>query len=574
IKIPVTEFLIPNATVQVDLDGPNCAYSSGEIALNVSSDSRKLKLDVSADKKELSPGEKTRIVFKLKDNNGKGTKSQVAVAVVDESVLALSGYDWSDPTTVFYTSTYADTQDLHSRQYIILPTPIKPPAQPRRMFAPAPMARSGAGGGFALGGDFLSSPKMKAKAESFADGDAKDGNASLAASLPPPPLPGGADPNTPIALRTNFSALAYFNPSITTDNNGEASCEIQIPDNLTRYRIMAVAASGDRLFGQGESTVTARLPLMVRPSAPRFLNFGDKCELPVVIQNQTDHEMSVDLGLRADNLKFIHKTGDAAEDKSSAKQSGASVLVPANDRVEVRFPAATDADGNATIDIAAASGEYADAANVVFPVYTPATTHAFAAYGQIDEGGAEQMISVPKDVYDQIGGLDINTSSTALQSLTDAYIYLHDYSFACSEQLSSRVLATTALQDTLTAFGKIDQTELKKIKKQTQDDIDLLCQRQKSDGSFALWKLAESGHWPFLAVQITRALNQAKSKGYNVPDDVVSKAKSYLSRIETQLPKADYDTRTALSIRSYALFVMSLMQNKDPGKAREIIRVA
>jgi alpha-2-macroglobulin len=27
---------------------------------------------------------------------------------------------------------------------------------------------------------------------------------------------------------------------------------------------------------------------MVRPSAPRFLNFGDQFELPVVVQNQTD----------------------------------------------------------------------------------------------------------------------------------------------------------------------------------------------------------------------------------------------------------------------------------------------
>ena len=27
---------------------------------------------------------------------------------------------------------------------------------------------------------------------------------------------------------------------------------------------------------------------MVRPSPPRFLNFGDTFELPVVVQNQTD----------------------------------------------------------------------------------------------------------------------------------------------------------------------------------------------------------------------------------------------------------------------------------------------
>jgi len=40
---------------------------------------------------------------------------------------------------------------------------------------------------------------------------------------------------------------------------------------------------------------------MVRPSAPRFLNFGDKAELPVVVQNQTDKDMAVDVALRATN---------------------------------------------------------------------------------------------------------------------------------------------------------------------------------------------------------------------------------------------------------------------------------
>ncbi len=42
------------------------------------------------------------------------------------------------------------------------------------------------------------------------------------------------------------------------------------------------------------------------------------------------------------------------------------------------------------------------------------------------------------DVFPQYGGLEINTSSTALQALTDAVLYLVDYPFECSEQLASR----------------------------------------------------------------------------------------------------------------------------------------
>ena len=132
----------------------------------------------------------------------------------------------------------------------------------------------------------------------------------------------------PIAVRADFNPLATFAPTVRTGPNGEARISVELPDNLTRYRIMAVAVDSDGAqFGTGESNLTARLPLMVRPSAPRFLNFGDKFELPVVLQNQTDLPMTVDVAVRATNLEL----GNA----------GMRVTVPANDRVEVRFPAST-----------------------------------------------------------------------------------------------------------------------------------------------------------------------------------------------------------------------------------------
>ena len=56
------------------------------------------------------------------------------------------------------------------------------------------------------------------------------------------------------------------------------------------------------------------------------------------------------------------------------------------------------------------------------------------------------------NVYRQFGGLEITTSSTALQALTDAVLYLVAYPFECTEQLSSRILGVAALRDVLTAF--------------------------------------------------------------------------------------------------------------------------
>ena len=81
------------------------------------------------------------------------------------------------------------------------------------------------------------------------------------------------------------------------------------------------------------------------------------------------------------------------------------------------------------------------------PVWTPATTEAFATYGEIDQSGAiVQPVRAPSNVFPQFGGLEISTSSTQLQALTDAVLYLVAYPFECSEQLASRVLGRFRLE--------------------------------------------------------------------------------------------------------------------------------
>ena len=95
-------------------------------------------------------------------------------------------------------------------------------------------------------------------------------------------------------LRQNFNALALFSPTVRTDGSGRAVVDVKLPDNLTRYRITAVSVDTGKRFGKTESTITAKQPLMVRPSAPRFMNFGDKIEMPVVVQNQTDAPLAVE----------------------------------------------------------------------------------------------------------------------------------------------------------------------------------------------------------------------------------------------------------------------------------------
>src|SRR6185295_15860210 len=139
-----------------------------------------------------------------------------------------------------------------------------------------------------------------------------------------------------------------------------------------------------KLAGSGESAITARKQLMARPSAPRFLNYGDAAELPVVLQNQTNQAMNVSVAVRAANADLT-------------EGAGRRVTVPANNRVEVRFPIAAVKPGTARFQIAAGSDVGSDAAEISLPVYTPATTEAMATYGVIDSGSIAQPVKAPAD---------------------------------------------------------------------------------------------------------------------------------------------------------------------------------
>ena len=76
-------------------------------------------------------------------------------------------------------------------------------------------------------------------------------------------------------IRSRFVATAFWAPAVLTKDDGTAVVTFTAPDNLTAFRVMAVAADlGDR-FGSSEQRFTVAKPLLAMPALPRFLNVGD-----------------------------------------------------------------------------------------------------------------------------------------------------------------------------------------------------------------------------------------------------------------------------------------------------------
>jgi alpha-2-macroglobulin len=540
LAVPIKAEYIPNLNIQVDLVGsarrvsdtgealkdvpPRPAFATAQLNLSIPPLQRTLALRVKPDLSKLEPGGETTLRVSLKDASSRPiADAELAVVVVDEAILALTDYQMADPISIFYSERGPDVLSLYGRSSIVL-------ANPQSMLE-------------------------QARDQGLALGAMPVPTAAPAPAAPASEAKGSAAQQPPISVRSDFNPLAVFAPKVRTGSNGEASVHIKVPDNLTRYRVMVVAVDeSGRQFGVGEANITARLPLMVRPSAPRFLNFGDRFELPVVLQNQTDSALTVEVAARATNLELDN--------------AGLRVTIPANDRIEVRFPASTQMAGTARIQIAAISGSYADAAVVELPVYTPATTEAFATYGVIDEGALAQPVLYPSGVFPQYGGLEISTSSTALQALTDAVLYLQSYPFECSEQLASRILSVAALRDVLTAFKADSLPSPAEMESAVTRDLQRLQGMQNDDGGFPYWRHGFESI-PFNTIHVAHALLRAGQKGFEVPVEMQQGALKYLVNIESHYP-AWYSPHTRWTLSAYALYVRLLSGDRDAQKAQKI----
>ncbi|MBS1121226.1 MAG: hypothetical protein H6Q90_3454, partial [Deltaproteobacteria bacterium] len=267
ITVPISDAMVPNMFVQVDLVGmaarlddkgdpdprlpPRPAYAVGQINLPVPPKQRTLAVTVTPNAAKVAPGESARLAVTVKDAAGRPVpNADAAVIVVDEAVLALTGYQFPNPIDTFYGARGADARDHYLRGYVKLarPDPSVVTASTGSIghgryrngdgdaAAAAPGGlMDGAEGGEDREGklDSLDEAPMKQEVEKKnmrledkAKESKPDGNARQ-----------GQGAHEAIAIRSNFNPLAAFSPAVKTDAAGMATVDIKVPDNLTRYRI-------------------------------------------------------------------------------------------------------------------------------------------------------------------------------------------------------------------------------------------------------------------------------------------------------------------------------------------------
>lgn len=525
IEIPIASDYLPNVYVSVllvqgrtspqvedntqDLGKPS--FKIGYAKLNVDPSEKRLALDILKLAPTYKPAQEVSFDLKIKDWKGNGTKASVAVAVVDVGVLNLIGYQTPDPFSHFYSHKPLAVHTSDSRPFVLEQLTFGEKGED-------------------IGGGFGEMMKMA--------------------------MPSLAE----IELRGDFRFTAYWNPALDTDQEGNAHVTFTLPDNLTTFRVMAVAQTQDSKFGRQETHFKVTKPLLLLTSLPRFGRVGDEFSGGVVIHNQTLEKATVTIDCQAKGILF--------DDENSLQQIS---LSPAESQ-EVLYPFRVERPGKAEFEFRARMGEETDGLSVSIPLMLPRPTETVALSDDSEEP-AEEKIRIPENVYPDQSRLDFSASASALSGLKGSVDFLTDYPYLCLEQRLSSILPYIVAQDVLADF-KLSHLSRDEMKEYVRKNLEELYEYQRESGGFGLWPDSTYDS-PFNSCYAAFALAKAREAGFSVDEGSMKRLVQYLKNLirgRVDMPNYPYSQNVWKTIQAFTLYSLALHNQPEPSYAEKLFQ--
>ena len=109
--------------------------------------------------------------------------------------------------------------------------------------------------------------------------------------------------------RAWFPETFLFEPLVITDDAGDATVPVRVPDRLTTWRVLALAHSRNGAQGGATTSFLGTLPAYVDPVIPAFLIAGDKIRLPIQMINTTETAIASTLEIVAEGATIAGANG-------------------------------------------------------------------------------------------------------------------------------------------------------------------------------------------------------------------------------------------------------------------------
>jgi alpha-2-macroglobulin len=461
---------------------------------------RILNVEVQPSKEAYKPGEKAKVKIKLTDFNGQAFIGSTIVAIYDKSVEYISGGSNVPEIKEFFWKwrRHHHPQTLSSldRWFQNLPAPSRPQMNDLGVFGHTVAEEmqslgeenwdvskeglaGGIGGGAPMSGRSQRRGMMREDAlngrmadapMAFAPMKSKGGPAGeMTPALGRPG--GGTGPMVQPAVRTKFADTALWVGALTTNSDGMADVSLNMPENLTTWRIKVWGMGHGTRVGQGQTDVVTRKDLIIRMEAPRFFVQTDEVVVSAVVHNYLKVKKRV-----AVQLEFGDKSPLAEIFRQYSVDGGVTwqshllehpreraVEIAPNGEARVDWRVKVLDEGEAVIRMKALTDEESDAMEQKFRCYVHGMSKMDSYSGVIrpsDESG-KFTISVPEKRRPKESRLEVRFSPTLAGAMVDALPYMVDYPYGCTEQTLNRFLPTVITQKVLLGM-KLDLRDIEK----------------------------------------------------------------------------------------------------------------
>ena len=352
--------------------------------------------------------------------------------------------------------------------------------------------------------------------------------------------------------RREFKPLILWQPSVRTDAKGVAKFECEAPDNLTRFRVIAVGQTKKNQFGSGDVTFAVSKKLLIEPALPRFVREGDELELRAVARQK--FAQTEKLAVRCIVSGGLELHGPARQEISAARDTPAIV----------RFRARAISTGLAKVRFEAVSStKLSDAVEVEIPVAEPVILQKESVSGSLTGTTFAAREAMLPEWQQGRGTFALAVSTTPWLIKLMGLPFLLEYPHGCFEQKSSRLLGYTLLGGLLEYLpdAQARRASYEHVIRETLREFETAL---LPDGRLPYWAGGTEAN-DFVTIQTAWTVRQAEQAGFDVPERLVEELSGALEKMVSG--------QVALSptLRAFALFVLS---NADEGSSELAVSTA
>ncbi len=479
----------PKGFDTLDLGKPG--YKAGYLTFLVKDPYKKIDLEIESNKKSYYPGDEVRLEIEAESKNGRLGDTEVAIAVLDEAVFDLikGGEDYFDPY-----KGLADLQNLDVRTFSLI----------KQLIGKQKFEKKGANQG---GG-------------------------------------GGSE------VRSRFDFVAYWNPSLKL-KGGEGEVKFSLPDNLTGWKVLVLAADKKDRLGLGTSKFVSKLPTEIRPAVPNYLVEGDRFKARFTIMNRENYKRDIKVTTAAAGLVNggnLEKT-ETFKMEANEKRYVEMELVTG----KIREDRKTDGDYVSFI-VKAGDSHHEDKLVKQVNVKKRRPGYWAAQYGTLADKNSDSMdILFPNNIHEDVGALKLNVSSTLIGHIEEGFKYLKDYPYSCWEQKLSKAVAAAQFLK-LEKYFK-NKVEWKDADKLTKETLGMISTYQLPSGAMSYYGRYED---QYLSAFTGMAISWLEDYGYKVDLNSKKKLFTYLkSLLRKNKFESWYSKRMMKTVRSMILMTLA-----------------